>query len=295
MQTCWDRLRPFREVAGKLHDSLDQAIRLINLAHNPSYKSNKSSTSSAKKSNKKRSSVPQPADARSTTLAASSSSSSTLSLPTNSRSSLNYYYTASGNSLTSESARIIGSRSKSSKRHTNSDACSDCHRTLADNNSTTFSNEIMPTNPTPVAASSKGHLLMGLTEHGNARSNSLLTYSSSLNTTQQQHFPTKRIPVARSIGAVAAQAIKLAPNDLLYYEDSPDFCVPNESYSIKGTKDRICSEDVNASHNCAKLCCGRGHKTELREEQYKCECQFKYCCDLICQVCTRRKATHICL
>lgn len=246
--------------------------------------------------------MPQPqSGARSSPLAASSSPSSFISRPssTNSRSSSNYYYTSSGNSLTSDSARIIGSRSKSSKRHTNSDSCPECHRTLpADNNSTAISNDIIPANPLPVPdLSTKGQgLLMGHHEHSSTRLNPLpVGFPSSSNTTRQHHFSTKRIPVARSIGTVAVQAIKLAPNDLLYYEDSPDFCVPNESYSIKGTKDRICSEDINASHNCGRLCCGRGYKTELREEQYKCECQFKYCCDLICRTCTRRKAIHICL
>lgn len=209
MHTCWLKLPPFREVAQKLHDSLDQAIKIIYVGHYPSQNNRQKSltststntgNNSVKKSNKKRSStVPQQHQQQLT------SSSSSLQ-------SMNGYR-----------------RSSTFNQNTNS-------------------------------------------TNGNIR---------------------KR-PVARSIG-ISASTIKPTPYDLLYYEESPDFCVPNERYNIKGTKGRICSEAQNAVNNCEKLCCGRGYKKEVRVEKYKCECQFKYCCKLECKTCTRQKVIHKCL
>lgn len=117
--------------------------------------------------------------------------------------------------------------------------------------------------------------------------------ATSAQQSQSNSQVPKRRPVARSIG-IAADVVP-SKFDLVYYEESPDFCVPSESYNIKGTKGRICSENQNASNSCDRLCCGRGYKTEVRVENYKCECQFKFCCDLDCKTCVRRKVIYKCL
>lgn len=114
------------------------------------------------------------------------------------------------------------------------------------------------------------------------------TYQSS-NTTV-----VKKRPIARSIG-ITASTITPGKFDLLYAEESPDFCIPSERYNIKGTKGRLCSESPNVSNSCERLCCGRGYKTEIREEKYRCECKFQFCCKLQCNTCTRRKIIHKCL
>ena len=127
--------------------------------------------------------------------------------------------------------------------------------------------------------------------------NSLFTSSTTtpvsflMNTTSTM---VKKRPIARSIG-LTASTITPTKFDLLYAEESPDFCVPSERYNIKGTKGRICSESSNVSNSCERLCCGRGYKTEIREEKYKCECKFQFCCKLQCNTCTRRKVIHKCL
>ena len=101
----------------------------------------------------------------------------------------------------------------------------------------------------------------------------------------------RRRPVARSIRGT----YMYKKDDLLYAEESPDFCSPNPKYNIKGTRGRSCSESHHASNSCEKLCCGRGYKTEIREEDYPCECDFKFCCTLNCKVCKRPKTIHKCL
>lgn len=104
----------------------------------------------------------------------------------------------------------------------------------------------------------------------------------------------KKWPVARTIGM--QMSIKsISKEDLLYGESSPDFCEPNEAYNIKGTKGRICSEDKDKPNSCERLCCKRGYRTEIRDEKYNCECVFKFCCQLECKTCTRRKMIHKCL
>lgn len=216
MQTCWLRLPPFREVATKLRDSLDQAIQVVYLAHNPSARHKSLTSATVKKSNKKRSSA-QPVNglARSTTLGAA------------------------------DLARSAAPASSSP----------------------------------PVPATSRGRLATPAAPSAPSAAN---------------RTAIPRRPVARSI-SLSASTFSPSKIDLLYFEKSPDFCEPNERLDIKGTKGRICSENSKASNSCERLCCGRGYKTEIRLEEYKCECQFKFCCQLDCEKCSRRKIIHKCL
>ncbi|PAV60757.1 hypothetical protein WR25_25424 [Diploscapter pachys] len=71
-----------------------------------------------------------------------------------------------------------------------------------------------------------------------------------------------------------AKANKIAKSDLIYLEDSPDYC----SIDMSG---RECGD------NCNEICCGRGWKTirELVEEP--CHCQFVWCCEVKCQTCRK--------
>lgn len=257
-------------MANKLHDGLDQAIRVIYFPK-PTINRYKSLTSvaSVKKSNKKRSSV-QPLPPVNGLPRSSASSSSIQNSNTKT-------YPYISNSLTTDTASIIGSRRKGSKRHTDSsDICENCYRSPVDLN-----------NAIPGPATQR----VGQTGADVFNSNGDLNHQPTLTSNSTS---VKRRPVARSIG-IAASTISPSKFDLLYYEESPDFCVPSEMYNIKGTKGRTCSESSNAINSCERLCCGRGYKTEVREEKYKCECQFKFCCKLDCNTCTRRKVIHKCL
>lgn len=278
MQICWNKLPPFRDVADKLHKSLDEAVRLIYVAQNPVYKHKSLTSASIKKSNKKRSSV-HPVNGPSRL------SASALSQNQNPNNNGNKLHPHISSFSTTETANLIGSRRKSSKRDTDlsQDKCEDCYHTSAINNT-------IATGATTMAATTLAHR-----EHG--------TGFDEINTNGNFNNPTilpsnrtvvKRRPVARSIG-FSAPTVTIRALDLLYYEESPDFCVPSERYNIKGTKGRICSENPDSPNNCERLCCGRDYKTEVREEKYKCECQFKFCCQLDCNICTGRKVIHKCL
>uniref|UniRef100_A0A175BXB7 Protein Wnt n=1 Tax=Halisarca dujardinii TaxID=2583056 RepID=A0A175BXB7_HALDU len=53
------------------------------------------------------------------------------------------------------------------------------------------------------------------------------------------------------------------PNDLVYTQDSPNYCKANPALNILGTSERVCHFDETKPGSCQQLCCGRGqHETE---------------------------------
>ncbi|XP_054168160.1 protein Wnt-1-like [Oppia nitens] len=83
--------------------------------------------------------------------------------------------------------------------------------------------------------------------------------------------------------------------DLIYFEESPDFCINNQKYGVLGTKGRVCNDTSIGVEGCDLLCCGRGYKTEIREELERCNCTFHWCCQVKCNICKTRKTVHTCL
>lgn len=241
-----------------------------------------------KKSNKKRSSVNTPVNSPSRSSISSSTSSSSSNSAFNSPNSFSPSYRnlnshtypfTSSNLLTSNTAIIIGSRVRVAKKHTNSDDCENCYR----------SNGLAGGSAQAAAQVSAAKTGAGISGDQPVRGD-----NQSVQTMRTNSSVVKKRPVAHSIG-IALSTITPSKMDILFYEDSPNFCEPFERYNIKGTKGRICSEHPNDINNCESLCCGRGYKTEVREEKYKCDCIFKFCCKLDCNTCTKRKVVHKCL
>ncbi|CDW53527.1 protein Wnt 4 [Trichuris trichiura] len=52
---------------------------------------------------------------------------------------------------------------------------------------------------------------------------------------------------------------KPTKRDLVYLQQSPDFCQEDALLSIYGTKGRKCERDGYGTNGCAMLCCGRGY------------------------------------
>lgn len=300
--TCWLRLPSLREVAIKLHAGLHDSIRVIYVAHTPASRPKSLTSGSAKKSNKKRSS--------STTIPSSSRQQSSNLLTRSSATMINLqqqYYNPydSSNSLTGGTINIVGSRRRGSKRHTTGGGgegnnFEDSHRAPAPVADALTSGK----GPADAAVTNLQEDRMSNDEQAVSSSTPIprdmisdpmsIHQPSSLSMGNRNASSTQRRPIARSIG-ITASTISPSKTDLLYYEDSPDFCIPSEIYNIRGTKSRMCSVNPNESNNCEKLCCGRGYRTEVREEKYKCECQFQFCCKLNCNTCTRRKVLHKCI
>ena len=83
--------------------------------------------------------------------------------------------------------------------------------------------------------------------------------------------------------------------DLVYYENSPNFCEKNLKFGIPGTQGRVCNESSIGMDGCDLMCCGRGYKTEVKEVVERCNCTFHWCCEVKCKVCRTKRTIHTCL
>ncbi|XP_029428106.1 protein Wnt-9b [Rhinatrema bivittatum] len=76
--------------------------------------------------------------------------------------------------------------------------------------------------------------------------------------------------------------------DLVYMEDSPNFC-RRSKFSV-GTAGRSCLKETN----CDSICCGRGHNTRTRMVTFSCHCQVQWCCHVECQQCMQEEEVYTC-
>lgn len=83
-------------------------------------------------------------------------------------------------------------------------------------------------------------------------------------------------------------------NNLIYTEDSPKYCDKNLRDYSPGTAGRECNASTIGLGSCDYLCCGRGYKTRRTPVQRQCNCQFQWCCNVICQTCTKVMMVHTC-
>ena len=89
-------------------------------------------------------------------------------------------------------------------------------------------------------------------------------------------------------------SIKPSRDDLVFLEESPDYCVRNSKTGSLGTAGRVCETTTLDNGNCAILCCERGFKTIQIEEEYQCACKFHWCCLVKCKVCRKIIDRHVC-
>lgn len=82
--------------------------------------------------------------------------------------------------------------------------------------------------------------------------------------------------------------------DLIYSEDSPDFCKPNRKTGSLGTQGRRCNSTSQGVDGCELLCCGRGYDTRIVKEKINCECRFRWCCEVTCNTCLVKKTINTC-
>ncbi|XP_064119129.1 protein Wnt-6-like [Macrobrachium nipponense] len=124
----------------------------------------------------------------------------------------------------------------------------------------------------------------------------------------------KRMPSRRNIGLRLKEkyntAIKVIPSndavtaietnrrpdeeDLVYLDDSPDFCKFNRRTGSLGTKDRKCNATSEGYDGCESLCCGRPYHSQIKMETENCHCRFTFCCEVTCQKCKVRREYSYC-
>lgn len=82
--------------------------------------------------------------------------------------------------------------------------------------------------------------------------------------------------------------------DLVYSEESPDFCRANRKTGSLGTQGRECNATSPGVDGCELLCCGRGYKTRKVLEKVNCNCVFRWCCEVMCKTCETMRAVNTC-
>ncbi|GIY32171.1 protein Wnt-1 [Caerostris extrusa] len=78
--------------------------------------------------------------------------------------------------------------------------------------------------------------------------------------------------------------------------------IPGPSYqqrqrqATQRDRGRVCNATSIGVDGCDLMCCGRGYKSEYREETTtRCNCTFHWCCQVECRTCRARKLVHSCL
>ncbi|XP_074651670.1 protein Wnt-2b-like [Tubulanus polymorphus] len=82
--------------------------------------------------------------------------------------------------------------------------------------------------------------------------------------------------------------------DLVYLEESPDYCEYNPDLGAIGTSGRLCNKTSPGLDGCQLMCCGRGYYTTIKEIQEDCDCKFYWCCRVECKKCKRNVEEHYC-
>ncbi|KAG2455314.1 WNT8 protein, partial [Polypterus senegalus] len=102
-------------------------------------------------------------------------------------------------------------------------------------------------------------------------------------------------------GAIADAFSTIGRTELIYLEDSPDYCVKNTSLGLHGTEGRECLQSgKNLSQwekrSCKRLCHECGLKVEERKTEIvsSCNCKFHWCCTVKCEQCTQVVTKHFC-
>ncbi|KAJ4927083.1 hypothetical protein JOQ06_014820 [Pogonophryne albipinna] len=83
-------------------------------------------------------------------------------------------------------------------------------------------------------------------------------------------------------------------NELVYVENSPDYCLTDRPAGSLGTAGRVCNKSSRGTDGCEVMCCGRGYDTMRVKQVTKCECKFKWCCAVECQDCEDLVDVHTC-
>ncbi|WKY07048.1 hypothetical protein Q1695_006886 [Nippostrongylus brasiliensis] len=92
----------------------------------------------------------------------------------------------------------------------------------------------------------------------------------------------------------AKRKTRALPTDLVYMDDSPDYCRQDRASGTLGTHGRTCRRGSDGPDGCDSLCCGRGYNTYTVEQTTKCNCKFEWCCKVVCDMCTNTTQVDIC-
>ncbi|XP_051277132.1 protein Wnt-8-like [Dicentrarchus labrax] len=121
---------------------------------------------------------------------------------------------------------------------------------------------------------------------------------------QKLDIDKKRLRAGNSAdnrGAIVDAFGSIAPTELIYLEDSPDYCRRNTSLGLYGTEGRECVQHGEGltqweRRSCRRLCHECGLKVEERRTEVvsSCNCKFHWCCTVNCDDCSQVIVKHVC-
>ena len=82
--------------------------------------------------------------------------------------------------------------------------------------------------------------------------------------------------------------------DLVFLENSPNYCEQSSEFGLPGTRGRQCDLHVHGTNHCDVLCCGRGYDVRRVLVSEACNCQFMWCCEVQCDTCQRARVEYTC-
>ncbi|XP_068083606.1 protein Wnt-7b [Anabrus simplex] len=83
-------------------------------------------------------------------------------------------------------------------------------------------------------------------------------------------------------------------SDLVYLEESPNYCERDLSTGSLGTVGRQCNRTSKGTDGCDLMCCGRGYNTHQYTRTWQCHCKFHWCCYVNCDTCSERTEEYTC-
>lgn len=123
--------------------------------------------------------------------------------------------------------------------------------------------------------------------------------------------------IARNDGhSFMTEGLSIKPptkQDLVYTDESPDFCRPNKQTGslgenircriivsiiitllFTGVHNRECNNTSNGEDGCNILCCNNGYQRSVTFVKSNCKCKFIWCCDVVCSTCTEKREIYTC-
>lgn len=123
--------------------------------------------------------------------------------------------------------------------------------------------------------------------------------------------------IARNDGtSFMTEGLSIKPptkQDLVYTDESPDFCRPNKQTgslgktilstarwnnlrktNFPGVHNRECNITSSEEDGCEILCCNHGYQRSVTFVKSNCKCRFIWCCDVVCSTCTEKKEIYTC-
>ncbi|XP_063239109.1 protein Wnt-7b [Bacillus rossius redtenbacheri] len=82
--------------------------------------------------------------------------------------------------------------------------------------------------------------------------------------------------------------------DLVYLQESPNYCEPDLERGSLGTHGRRCNRTSPGLEGCNLLCCGRGYNTHQFTRVWQCRCKFHWCCYVNCDTCREDAEEYTC-